>query len=131
MILLWLSLCLARAASTIAFEPEPVAGAETVILVTDDLSRPEPGATVQVVHRPGLAGERQVAIGITDSRGRVLWTPELGGVARVRAGEASVDVVVARSALPAGTATLLGLLFAGGLAAVLYGFTPHRRRRAR
>src|SRR5690606_23043937 len=83
-ILPWLA-SLAWASITIEDPPRP--GEETVVVVTDDAGRPRAGETVRVIHRPGLGGEREVAVGITDARGRVRWTPQMDGVTIVRAGE--------------------------------------------
>ncbi len=130
--ILALSLALADAPAEVppplTFEPPPEVGAESVITVTDDLGRIQPGATVQVLHRPELDGERQIAIGITDSRGRVRWTPELAGVARVRAGDIAEPVVVGRPGPPPTAVTLLALLLAGAAGGTVYGFAAWRRR---
>src|SRR5690606_11937455 len=71
----------------LTWAPPPRAGQETTLTLTDLRERPVAGATVQVVYREGLGGERQRAVGITDSRGRVRWTPELSGVVEIRAGD--------------------------------------------
>ncbi|MEQ1569572.1 MAG: hypothetical protein ABMA64_28300 [Myxococcota bacterium] len=112
MIALWSGLALAA----VVTETPPVQGAETVIAMTDAEGAPASGETVRVVHRPGLAGEKELAVGITDGRGRVRWTPEQAGVARIRAGDELLAVVITPSAVPASTPLLLGLL---GLASVL------------
>jgi len=96
-----------------------------------DLGRPEPGATVQVVYRPGLDGERQRAIGITDSLGRVRWTPEVGGVAEVRAGQERRLVAVAWPSPPLGSVVLLVLIALSGLGFSGYGWRAHSARRRR
>ena len=63
----------------VTLEAPALIGAEVVIAVTDEQGDPAGGETVRVVHRPGLAGEREVAVGITDGRGRVRWTPDASG----------------------------------------------------
>lgn len=113
----------------VLLEPPPVVGQSTVITVRDEFERAAPGATVQVVHRPGLDGERQMAVGITDSRGRVEWVPEVAGVTSVRAGEHTVPVAVASAGVPTGTATVLGLLLLAGLGFTAWGLAARRPRR--
>ena len=87
---LWLSVCLAGIQVT-AIEGEaadvlPRVGEPVSLQVTGPDQHPQAGQTVRVIHRPGLAAEQEQAIGITDARGTVEWTPALPGVARVRAG---------------------------------------------
>lgn len=134
MIALWIALAFAQdpigvADAPIAFDSVPTVGVETTITVADAFGGPRVGATVQVVHRPGLAGERHRAIGITDSRGRVRWVPEVGGVAHVRGADDSLRVSVARAEAPASTVALLGLLVVAGLALAGYGGLSRRVRR--
>ena len=107
----------------------PALGAETVLVVTDDAGVGQPGETVRVVHRPGLAGERELAIGITDTYGRVRWTPEIGGIAVVRAGDASTRIRIEPQSLPPSSITLLILLAIAAVAAMGYGLRPRARRR--
>ncbi len=113
----------------LSWDSAPRAGVESTLLLVDAQERPVPGATVQVVHRGGLGGERQRAIGITDSRGRVRWTPELPGVAEVRAGDARRPVAIAWSRRPVGTLAALALLVLAGLGFAGYGWTPRSARR--
>ena len=127
MIALLLAAGLARA--TIAVEPAPVRGVESVVRVTDDKGRPEVGRTVRVVLRPGLDGEREEAVGITDGRGRVRWTPSSGGVARVQAEEEGLPVSVAWPEIPAETAILLGLVALGSASGLIFGLWPRRHER--
>jgi len=117
------------APEALTFDPAPAVGVETVITLVDSFGGPQAGATVQVVHRPGLPGERQRAIGITDSRGRVRWVPETGGVALVKGDDDSVRVRVDRSEAPASTITLLVLLAVAAIGFVGYGGLPRRFRR--
>ena len=79
------------------------------------------GRTVTVVFRPGLAGERELAIGITDGRGRVRWTPESGGHTVVHAGAETRDVVVRHAATPLRTLVPLLLLILASLGAMVLG----------
>lgn len=118
MILPWLA-SLAWASITIEDPPRP--GEETVVVVTDDAGRPRAGETVRVIHRPGLGGEREVAVGITDARGRVRWTPQMDGVTIVRAGEERLSVRVLPTETPLGTVTLLVVLSLAALGSVGYG----------
>ena len=115
----------------LSFSPDPAAGIETTISVRDADGEADPGETVQVLHRPGLDGERQVAIGITDSRGRVTWTPAISGVAVVRAGTDTQPVAIRWSETPPTTAILLALLACSAMGALGYGVLPRRARRAR
>jgi hypothetical protein len=117
----------AVAAADVGFEAPPRAGAETVIAVSRD-GEPGAGETVRVVVRPGLAGSREIAVGITDGRGRVKWTPDAPGLTEVRAGDESVAVLVAGDGPPATTAGLLALLAAGAAAAIGVGAGAGRRR---
>ncbi len=125
----WLAARVATAG--IAVEGEPVAGQPVVVLVTDAEERPRRGETVRVVHRPGLAGEREVAVGITDGLGRVRWTPDLPGVGELRAGDEALRLRVGRQRVPTDTAVLLGLLGVAAGGAVAYGVVGPVRRRAR
>jgi len=117
-ILPWLA-SLAWASITIEDPPRP--GEETVVVVTDDAGRPRAGETVRVIHRPGLGGEREVAVGITDARGRVRWTPQMDGVTVVRAGEERLSVRVTPAETPLGTVTLLVVLSLAALGSLGYG----------
>lgn len=123
---LWLA-ALARA--EVRLEAPAEVGQETVIALVDPEGRGRAGQTVRVVHRPGLAGEKELAIGITDGRGRVRWTPDQPGVARLRAGDETLPITVAGGATPAPTVLLLAALGLGGLGALLFGAgLPGRRR---
>ena len=73
----------ALAMAEITLENEAVEGQPNVVVLTDINGRPRGGETVRVVHRPGLSGEREVAIGITDGLGRVRWTPDLAGLSLI------------------------------------------------
>lgn len=116
-----LALLASMAWATITIEAPPRPGEETVILVTDDAGRPRAGETVRVIHRPGLGGERELAVGITDARGRVRWTPQMDGVTVVRAGEERLSVRVTPAETPLGTVTLLVVLSLAALGSLGYG----------
>ena len=116
---------IALASVTLA-EP-PQIGGEVWVHVTDE-DTPLAGETVRVLHRPGLHGESEVAIGITDSRGRVRWQPSISGVAELRAGSETQRVVVA-SPPPTGTSVLLALLALLGLGALAIGSRARTWRR--
>lgn len=130
MSLLW---WLSAARAEIVVEVPPYQGIETVILVTDEAGESASGETVRVIHRPGLGGERELAIGITDGRGRVRWKPEQGGVALLRADEQTLRVQITPSALPVATLVLLALLAAAGLLSLAGGLLgrPGAAARAR
>lgn len=123
-LLLWL----ATARAEVRPETPPEVGVETVLAVLDAEGQGRPGQTVRVVHRPGLAGEKELAIGITDGRGRVRWTPEQPGVARLRAGDETLELAVRGGGAPAPTLVLLGVLLVGGVGSLLFGFGTFRRR---
>ncbi len=114
--------------ATVVLEAPARVGDETVIAVTNADGDPRAGETVRVIHRPRLSGEREMAIGITDGRGRVRWTPEAAGIARIRAGEEPFDVTVAWAAPPPAVPILLGLVLLGGTVAAGYGFGLGARR---
>ncbi len=110
----------------VRLEAPPDAGVETVVVVQDDEGDARGGATVRVVMRPGLAGERELAVGITDGRGRIRWTPQEPGVVWMRAGDEIMRLHVAGH--PPGAALLsLGALLVGGTAALVRGIASTRR----
>ena len=115
------------ALASIEFELPPAVHTEVVVVVERD-GVPDRGETVRVVHRPGTVHERERAIGITDGRGRVTWTPEEGGVAEVRAGVELRAVHIAYSGLPPTPLTTIALLLAASLGLVLTGLRRRRRR---
>ncbi|MCB9686937.1 MAG: hypothetical protein H6735_18000 [Alphaproteobacteria bacterium] len=119
----WMSYAFA----SVTLDAAPVQGTEVVIEVRDDLGDPDSGETVRVVHRPGLAGTRELAIGITDGRGRVRWTPAEGGVARVRAGDQVLDLRIEPEHRPDLTLSVLVALSLLGLG--LLGFAVGYRAR--
>lgn len=125
-LLLWSS---SVPAASLDLASEPTVSIETTVTVVDAMGTPTPGATVRATYRPGLDGEREVAIGITDGLGRVRWTPDEGGVATLRAGQHRQRVVIARQHVPATSLTLLLLLFVASAVAAAYGLIPRRRWR--
>jgi hypothetical protein len=114
-----LVLALSVALAAVTPESAPRLGLEVVVLVAEG-DQPRAGETVRAVHRPGLHSETEVAIGITDSRGRVRWTPERAGLAELRAGTDSRRVLVASRA-PMGAQVMLVLLFLASFAATMLG----------
>lgn len=108
----------------VAVESPPVQGRETVIIVTRLDGEPLAGATVRVFHRPDLVGEREQAIGITDGRGRIAWTPADPGIARLQAADQEHALRVRPRGAPEGT---VGLLIAvATLGALLTGYGAWR-----
>ena len=105
-------------------EPAEV-GHETWVTVTNQ-DVPAPGETVTVVHRPGIAGEHEIAIGITDAMGRVRWTPSSAGLSTVHADGHILRLHVHSLLPPPSAVTMLGLITMGGLASLIYGL---RRRK--
>ncbi|NCG20161.1 MAG: hypothetical protein GWP91_14225 [Rhodobacterales bacterium] len=102
----------------------PMQGDEVVIEVHHNDGRPRPGETVRVVHRPGLGGEQELAIGITDGLGRVRWTPESPGVAQLRAGDETQRIRIETNRPPLNTLLLLLLLALTSLGALVYALLP-------
>ena len=127
MIGIWLACKLSMAG--ISVDPPPAVGTESVVVLTDSEGRPGAGETVRVVHRPGMAGEAEIAIGITDTRGKVRWKPGVPGLSVVRVGRETTEVRVGRAEWPAGIVTLVLLLVAASLLALLNGLAyPSRAR---
>jgi hypothetical protein len=125
MIHCWLLLT-AIAHAGIVFEPAPQLAEETVLTVLDEQQQPVAGATVRAFHREGLAQARELAIGITDIRGRVKWTPAEAGPVRVDASKLSAEVFVAWPAPPADTVIPWLLIPLAGLPMLWLG-RPRRR----
>ncbi len=126
----WLLLATLALADGIALQADPELGVVIAITVTDAADRPAVGRTVRVIHRPELDGEKELAIGITDARGKVRWTPEQAGVAVIRADKMERRISVRHPSPPASTVTLLILLGLAALASSVYGVLPsnaHRR----
>ena len=118
--LLWMTLSW----GSIAVERPAVEGVATVLVVSDADGNHRGGETVRVVHRPGLSGEREIAIGITDGLGRVRWTPEIAGVALLKAGDEVLPLRIGWPGVPLQTAVLFGLLTLAGVWSVLFGLRP-------
>lgn len=115
------ALIVAVAAAGLSVEPAPVAGAEGWVRLVDADGRPAVGVSVRAIHRPGLAEERQEALGLTDSLGRVRWSPVRGGEARILAGEEALDLEVRYATPPTSALVHLGLLLGLGLSAAAVG----------
>jgi hypothetical protein len=122
----WIGLALAG----VEVDPPPRTGAPSAVTVTDDAGAPQRGETVRVVHRPGTSFARERAVGITDGRGRVEWTPEEGGLVALRVGDHTTPLRVGWTGPPGGTATLLAVLVAGALGAVISGLIRRSRSRS-
>ena len=121
--MIWLLLAQISIGAIVTTAP-PLLGTELVIEVQHNDGRPRPGETVRVVHRPGLGGEQELAIGITDGLGRVRWTPESPGVAVLRAGDETQSIRVTSDAPPVNTILLLVLLTLTSLGALVYALVP-------
>ncbi|MFT6142452.1 MAG: hypothetical protein ACJATT_001693 [Myxococcota bacterium] len=118
--MIWLVL-MALASADVRIEPAPIAGVESVITLLDDAGRPRNGIGVRVVRRDGLPSETQTSLGLTDSLGRVRWTPADGGRTLVQAGSNNESVRVGYASVPAATATLLAAMTFAGLLALFLG----------
>jgi len=126
--MIWLAFA---AHAGITLESPPRVGDEVVVAVTDEFGDPRSGETVRVHHGPGLAVSREVAVGITDGRGRVRWKPITAGVAELQAGEEPLRVRVAPEEGPVTVILLLSLLALAGIGATVAGVTGPSWRGAR
>ncbi len=113
-----LLLLLQLASAGLEIQPAPVIETETAVLVTREDGSAIGGATVRGIVHPGNHDEHEVAIGVTDARGRVLWTPDTSGRVTIRAGDQERDVLVAWKSAPTGVAMMLALLFLLGAASI-------------
>ena len=101
-------------------EPSPSPGQETIIsVIKEDL--PVRGETVRVIYHPRSAHEQERAVGITDARGRVSWTPEVGGQAILRVGNTDHRVRLPWSNTPFDTIVLVVLLLLAPLGLCISG----------
>lgn len=133
MIPLLLALQLAHAG--VVATPPATPGATSQILLSDAQGAVKRGGTASAVTRPGLPGQAERGLGVTDARGRVRLTPEGSGVVVVRLDGRDVGAVhVAWPAPPAsalvplvllGGLSLLGVLVGAGLVQL-----PAARRQA-
>jgi hypothetical protein len=104
-------LLLASASAEILVEESLAQGQRAEIQVVDSISMPVAGASVHVVSRPGLSGEEEITVGITDPRGRLHWTPSEGGVYIIRAAHQERRIQVSWHRWPMSVLwSLLGLL---------------------
>lgn len=111
-------------ATALLVDPSPRVGSASTVTVTTEEGGPRAGVTVTVVERPGRPDADEIAIGISDARGRVQWTPEASGPARLRADDADAYVVVPWPRPPAAPLVLLALLGLAGVGAIAFGRTP-------
>ncbi|MFT7518633.1 MAG: hypothetical protein ACI9MC_000765 [Kiritimatiellia bacterium] len=126
--MIWLLLLLSARADIILDAPA-IEGQETSITIINDLSQPQSGVTVRVLLRNGLPGERDLAVGLTDSRGKVFWKPKTGGIAIIKISGQTLAVPVQHDRPPRGPLVLMGLLALAALAGLGYGAAPTRRRK--
>ncbi len=120
-----ISLLCVLAFAEITIDPPPVSGTPSVVTVTNDAGRPVSGVSVRATSRPGLAGEAHASLGLTDSLGRVQWSPESGGDAIVRVGDEVQPVRIGFVSPPPATLAHLGVLLSGSLLCLAFGI---RRR---
>jgi hypothetical protein len=123
-------LLLGLAYATITLDNPLRVGTESAITVVDDLSRPVVGAPVRATYRLGLGDEREVAVGLTDARGMVYWTPTVGGPVALRAREHRETAHIERASAPTTEAVMLSLFTTLILAITLLSLWPDRRREA-
>ena len=114
------------ALASITVDAAPIEGVDNWVTVQQG-ETPAAGETVTVVHRPGIVGEQEIAIGITDARGRVRWSPERGGVSTIHAGSQQYTLTVQRATAPASILTILTLLIMLALGSIVYGFRKRTR----
>ena len=105
---------------TLQIEPPARQGVESVVTVLDWAGRPSAGVTVRAIHRPDLPRAEDAAIGITDSLGRVRWTPEKGGVTEIIAHDTELDVAVAWARPPETTLAWLVVLVAASVGMLVH-----------
>jgi hypothetical protein len=106
----------------------PTPGVETTVTVVDDLSRPVVGATVRATWRPGLAGEHSVAVGLTDARGQVPWTPKQAGTVVISARDTSM-ILQSGSPWPDPTSTVwIAAILLGCVGLMVAGAVSSRRQ---
>lgn len=79
---LWLAVHAAWAAPCDTVAPA-VARREAVLAFVSPAGTPRGGVTVRAVRHPGLPSETALGVGITDTQGRVAFTPAEGGPYRV------------------------------------------------
>ncbi len=123
-----LALLTGLSAATVSLETEASVEVETVVVVTRADGAPMGGATVRVYYRPDLVGQREQAIGITDARGRIAWTPTHSGIARIQAADQARSLRVAPRGAPEGTLGLLITVAAMSLLLAGYGAWRPRAR---
>ena len=107
-------------------------GSPVEVQLVDADNRPIVGATLRVMHRPGLPGEVELGLGITDSSGRVVWTPEVAGPAtlstRLHQAPVELHVAVSHVSWPLNALVPIGLIFLTGLALMGLGVRGRPRR---
>ena len=127
--MIWL-VSLAHAGITLAPSALRV-GEDVVITTTNEFGEPRSGETARVIFAPDLAAARERAIGITDGRGRIRWTPDEPGVHELRIGDEALRVRAAPDPTDGPTARLLVMLVGLAATVALYvGLVPPSRRLA-
>lgn len=121
---LTLALCLTTLASPVwggvAVESDPVVvGQQTQVVVTGD-DGPMAETQVKVTYYPNSKLERTIEVGKTDAEGKVAWSPEMAGLAKLDAGKegGSLSLGVRFDGLP-----ISGLIVFLCAAAMLFGGT--------
>lgn len=121
MIALWLTAALAAEHASLSTHAS--VGAEVIVSVVNDDDAPSPGQTLSVTLHPGSPDAREIGIGITDTLGRVRWTPDTPGVATLRVGDhEALRFTVAYRYPPLSAIVPLLLAGLGALGALIYGW---------
>jgi hypothetical protein len=118
--MIWLLWMFSAQATQLSVEPA-LKVRNSVVVQCMDRGRPCEGKTVSVVLRPDLSDSQELAIGVTDSRGRVRWTPDRSGVAELRADNARLRVAIPWPRPPSESLLLMVLLLATCLGSAWYG----------
>ncbi|MCB9681606.1 MAG: hypothetical protein H6733_09065 [Alphaproteobacteria bacterium] len=127
---LWLAAWIAAAAhAAVPVLAPATVGEEVSVQLTDDDGGALAGETIRIVTAPGLHSEAERGVGITDSQGRVVWTPKASGPAILYAGDRPLVTVEVRPALPDASAIVpFLLLLVAAIGAIAYGSGPRGAR---
>ena len=90
---------------------------EITITVTNSADIPLSGVSVRAHHRPGWHDASEIAVGISDSNGRVRWAPKVSGPALLQAGTQTQTIYIKTDAT--NTPTKFAFLSLVGIANIL------------
>ena len=109
------------------FEPNPREHETVEVTLRDDDDRAVAGATVRIAYRPGLDGARELSLGVSDTLGRVRWPVDAAGRAELLVDREHIPVTIAYADPPWQTLTVMALLLAFALSAIIAGITGRNR----